>query len=920
MEMVLVNAEGTARRVKHGDRWYWLAPITSIVPGVLNGSQGALLYTSERFSRNVKTWDGMPLTMFHPTDELNNNVSARHPKILAKHGLGHVYNSTWNGKLTHVGWFDEEMVKAADKRFGTDVLNRLESGQPIEMSTGLYTDVQRSEPGATHNGREYTHEVVGFHPDHIAVLPHGQGACSLADGCGVNVNEDSGKCPECGGDMKDGVCDTCGYREQPNEHTANEAAGAEQTSPAKVHGDKQLKAVLKKAKKNDVAKGAMMGDCPTENELADLEVWLTYNRDWPQAKRDKLDPKSFAGPGQSFPISTQTDLDAAIHSIGRAKDPATVKAGIRRIAKAKGLKLPDTPTWNDDEIEEGDVTDNVGWTDEAREAAALARQAHARAADNGKRNPNPKTSEALSKSAAAQRATLSADSKEGHAAAQKAHEAAATFHSSQGMSRSAGMHQQAAAIHGKLATNEERRSIWNKLGAMLGLNSKSNGGGGTDVDRLRPAGKGVEADEPDDHAADAIEEGADDMEGGGAGGKKVSSAMSTTNIDRFLPTENVGWTDEARAAALASRQAHAATLSATSKGDKDVRHVSGLAKHFAHNPLQSKTDNPIIGHTQAKSNHEKAAAWHEAMGKGGSISHSRAAELHRAAASAHERAYNAPTKNESTSPLTEVSMNRELCINCLCKGGTFNEDDRETLNGYDDAKLKRLVAGDRTLSAALNGVVVNGRKMALTINGQGALVANDKAEGSNADVTGSNTRKLGIDAGRDDNDSGDGADPAKDEVDYTDSSGEARKMPPKGGSATMNQLLKNATQEDRDAWENALAVNAEHKRQIVQRLVSNVTNPQRRQELALSLNKKPLSELKVMLELAGNQPVQNQQFIPQPDPVEVFLGNGGGPIQAPQLYTGNADQSDVLDLPEQGPDFWKGVVNEQRNNGRAATA
>lgn len=73
----------------------------------------------------------------------------------------------------------------------------------------------------------------------------------------------------------------------------------------------------------------------------------TNNRDWPQSKRDKLPAKDFAGPDQSFPIATQEDLDAAIHSIGRAKDPETVKAGIRRIAKKKGLKLPDTETWNE---------------------------------------------------------------------------------------------------------------------------------------------------------------------------------------------------------------------------------------------------------------------------------------------------------------------------------------------------------------------------------------------------------------------------------------------------------------------------------------------------------------------------------------------------------------------------------------------
>jgi hypothetical protein len=75
-------------------------------------------------------------------------------------------------------------------------------------------------------------------------------------------------------------------------------------------------------------------------------LWIAYNRDWPQKKRDDLDPEDFAGPDQSFPIKTQEDLDAACQSLGRASDPETVKSGIRRIAKKKGLKLPDTDTWN----------------------------------------------------------------------------------------------------------------------------------------------------------------------------------------------------------------------------------------------------------------------------------------------------------------------------------------------------------------------------------------------------------------------------------------------------------------------------------------------------------------------------------------------------------------------------------------------
>ncbi len=53
--------------------------------------------------------------------------------------------------------------------------------------------------------------------------------------------------------------------------------------------------------------------------------------------RDKLPATSFAGPDRSFPIVTPKDVHDAVRSLGRTKhDRAKVKAGIIRIARAKG--------------------------------------------------------------------------------------------------------------------------------------------------------------------------------------------------------------------------------------------------------------------------------------------------------------------------------------------------------------------------------------------------------------------------------------------------------------------------------------------------------------------------------------------------------------------------------------------------------
>ena len=71
-----------------------------------------------------------------------------------------------------------------------------------------------------------------------------------------------------------------------------------------------------------------------------------YERFIPKKTRDAADSGSFAGKGRSFPILKQQDVSAALHSIGRAGpgnySADTIRANIKKIAKAKGFALPDS--------------------------------------------------------------------------------------------------------------------------------------------------------------------------------------------------------------------------------------------------------------------------------------------------------------------------------------------------------------------------------------------------------------------------------------------------------------------------------------------------------------------------------------------------------------------------------------------------
>jgi hypothetical protein len=68
-------------------------------------------------------------------------------------------------------------------------------------------------------------------------------------------------------------------------------------------------------------------------------------------ERKSMDADAFCGPHRSFPITTAADVSNAAHLIGKADDPAAVKACIIRKAKAHGWPLPDA--WKEDDGDDG---------------------------------------------------------------------------------------------------------------------------------------------------------------------------------------------------------------------------------------------------------------------------------------------------------------------------------------------------------------------------------------------------------------------------------------------------------------------------------------------------------------------------------------------------------------------------------------
>lgn len=190
-DFIVINAAvklAKVRRDSIGDRDYLVARGTLIVPGVLNGSGGRVLYEKDELEANPDDWNGMPIVIDHPSDANGNFVSARSPRVLNKVRVGEVYESQYQGKLVAELWFDVNAVRAYDRSHKTDLYKRLVNGKVTELSTGLFLDKLKAQKGATHNNKAYDYIARNIKPDHLAILLKDVGACSVADGCGVHVN------------------------------------------------------------------------------------------------------------------------------------------------------------------------------------------------------------------------------------------------------------------------------------------------------------------------------------------------------------------------------------------------------------------------------------------------------------------------------------------------------------------------------------------------------------------------------------------------------------------------------------------------------------------------------------------------------------------------------------------------------------
>lgn len=174
------------RTEMHQGRKHLVVPVIMMVEGVHNGSHGPLFHSAEELGRHIESWNGIPVTIFHPEVD-GENVSANQPQVIDQNTVGRIYNAYMeNDRLRAEAWIDEERIGSLSPQ----ALSYIKEGRPLEVSVGIFSD-EEATAGTWHD-EEYVAIARNHRPDHLALLPGGTGACSWEDGCGVRTNQEGG--------------------------------------------------------------------------------------------------------------------------------------------------------------------------------------------------------------------------------------------------------------------------------------------------------------------------------------------------------------------------------------------------------------------------------------------------------------------------------------------------------------------------------------------------------------------------------------------------------------------------------------------------------------------------------------------------------------------------------------------------------
>lgn len=168
-------------------------------------SMNNVFYSDTEVEASFTQLNNLPAPNSHPT--VNGvNVLANHPVANNKHNVGGwLRNPRKKGKRVYVDFMLDEEI-ANNSEAGKEIIDRIENGKKLGVSTGLTIKMLVNKSGLDDFGVPYTREGSGFSFDHVAILLNERAAGEHA-GTELITNSDDDEVMQHDTEDKDSVID-----------------------------------------------------------------------------------------------------------------------------------------------------------------------------------------------------------------------------------------------------------------------------------------------------------------------------------------------------------------------------------------------------------------------------------------------------------------------------------------------------------------------------------------------------------------------------------------------------------------------------------------------------------------------------------------------------------------------------------------
>jgi hypothetical protein len=158
-------------------RVYLVAPVVMLKADqpITSGQGRTVRYPASLLRSTARQWNGKAVTLAHPTADGAFVAAGHSPEVYDKHAAGQLWNVRFDeDKQALVGeaWIDRQRLG----QLSPGLAYAIDTLQVRPVSTGLYVD---SDAGGT---------ARHLAADHLAIVLEGEGSCSTAMGCGLNLN------------------------------------------------------------------------------------------------------------------------------------------------------------------------------------------------------------------------------------------------------------------------------------------------------------------------------------------------------------------------------------------------------------------------------------------------------------------------------------------------------------------------------------------------------------------------------------------------------------------------------------------------------------------------------------------------------------------------------------------------------------